>query len=132
MRLEGADIVVYNSAYGKVPSIKERYVRIAQSLRSKFHNLKPTFPSPCAGIHPGMIPAMMKDLGNQIVIGAGAGMHAHPLGLTAGVKALKQAAESAMKNVPIEEYAKDHRELDAAIKLWGVYDPRHSIFELTK
>lgn len=131
MRFEGADIVVYNSAYGKVPSVKERYVRVAHTLQSKFHNLKSTFPSPCAGIHPGIIPTMMKDLGNDIVIGAGAGMHAHPLGLSAGVAALKQAAESTMRGIPIEEYAKDHRELDAALKLWGVYDPQHSIFELT-
>jgi 2,3-diketo-5-methylthiopentyl-1-phosphate enolase len=132
MRLDGADIVVYNCAYGKVPDVKERYIRVAQTLRSPFHDLKSTFPSPCAGIHPGVIPAIMKDIGNDIVIGAGAGIHAHPMGMAAGVAALKQAAESAMENIPIEEYAKDHPELDAAIKLWGVYDPNKSIYELTK
>lgn len=131
MRLEGADIVVYNSAYGKVPSVRERYVRIAQTLQSPFHHLKPTFPSPCAGIHPGIIPTMMKDLGNDMVIGAGAGMHAHPMGLEAGVKALKQAAEAAMNNIPLEEYAKEHIELKEAIDLWGIYDPSKTIFELT-
>lgn len=131
MRLDGADIVVYNSAYGKVPSVRERYVRVAQTLQSPFHHLKPTFPSPCAGIHPGIIPTMMKDLGSDIVIGAGAGMHAHPMGLEAGVKALNQAAEAAMNNIPLEEYAKEHIELKAAIDLWGIYDPHKSIFELT-
>lgn len=132
MRLDGADLVVYNCAYGKVPTLKERYIRIAQSLQSPFHDLKSTFPSPCAGIHPGMIPAMMKDIGNDMVIGAGASMHAHPMGLEAGVNALKQAADSVLKNIPIEEYSKDHKELQAAIDLWGVYDPNKSIFELTK
>lgn len=131
MRLDGADLVVYNSAYGKVPGMKERYVRVAQALQAPFHDLKPTFPSPCAGIHPGMIPAMMQDLGNDIVIGAGAGMHAHPLGLEAGVKALNQAAEAAMKNIPLADYAKEHGELKAAIDQWGIYDPHKSIFELT-
>lgn len=131
MRLDGADLVVYNSAYGKVPGVKERYIRIAQSLQSPFHDLKPTFPSPCAGIHPGMIPVMMKDIGNEMVIGAGAGMHAHPMGLEAGVNALKQAAEAAMKNIPLDEYAKEYPELQAAIDLWGIYDPNKSIFELT-
>lgn len=131
MRLDGADLVVYNSAYGKVPGMKERYIRVAQALQSPFHDLKPTFPSPCAGIHPGMIPAMMKDLGNEMVIGAGAGMHAHPDGLAAGVKALNQAAEAAMKNIDVAEYAKEHPELQAALDLWGVYDPNKSIFELT-
>lgn len=131
MRLDGADLVVYNCAYGKVPGVKERYIRVAQSLQAPFHHLAPTFPSPCAGIHPGMIPTMMKDLGNEMVIGAGAGMHAHPMGLAAGVKALQQAAEAAIAEIPLTEYAETHEELKAAINLWGIYDPNKSVYELT-
>ena len=131
LRLDGADIVVYNSAYGKVPSIRERYLRVAQSLLRPFHQLKNTFPSPCAGIHAGMIPAMLKDLGLDVVIGAGAGMHAHPGGIKAGVASLLQACEAHMKGIELSEYAKDHEELRAAIELWGIYDPKKSIYELT-
>ncbi|MDO5718443.1 MAG: RuBisCO large subunit C-terminal-like domain-containing protein [Tissierellia bacterium] len=132
MRMDGADIVVYNCAYGKVPGLKERYIRVGQSLISPFHDLKKTYPSPCAGIHAGMIPTIMKDFGNNIVIGAGAGMHAHPSGIKAGIASLNQAAEAAMKDIPLEEYAKDHIELREALELWGVYDPEKSIYELTK
>ena len=132
MRLEGADMVVYNCAYGKVPSLVDRYVRIAQSLLSDFHGLKPTFPSPAAGMHPGMVPQVMDDLGPDIIIGAGASMHAHPMGLKGGVAALNQAAEAWKLNIPLEEYAGDHPELKASIDRWGVYDPHKSIFELTK
>ncbi len=131
MRLEGAEIVVYNSSYGKILSPIETYVRIGQTLLSKFHDLKPTFPCPAAGTHPGLIGQLMDDLGPDIVIGAGASMHAHPMGLKAGVAALNQAAEAWKLDVSPTEYAADHPELKAALDLWGVYDPNKSIFELT-
>ena len=132
MRLEGADIVVYNCAYGKIPSLVDRYVRIGQSLLSGFHNLKPTFPSPAAGMHPGLVPQVMSDLGPDVVLGAGAAMHAHPMGLKGGIAALNQAAEAWKMGIPLEEYAQNHPELKASIDIWGVYDPNTSIFELTK
>lgn len=131
MRMDGADIVVFNSAYGKVPGVRERHVRVGQTLQSKFHDLKTTYPSPCAGVHAGVIPTIMEDFGKDIVIGAGAGMHSHPSGIEAGIKSLRQAADAAMNGISLEEYAKDHKELQEAIDLWGVYDPEKSIYELT-
>ncbi len=131
MRLEGADIVVYPCAYGKVPGLKDRYIRSAQSMLSEFNGMKNTFPSPAAGLNPGMVPAIMDDLGPDVMLGAGAAMHAHPMGLKAGVEALRQAADSWLQDIDIREYAKDHPELQAALDIWGVYDPNKSIFELT-
>lgn len=132
MRLEGADVVVYNCSYGKVPSLKDRYIRIGQSLLSGFYDFKRTIPSPAAGLHPGMVPAIMSDLGPETMLGAGAGMHAHPMGMKAGIDALLQAAEAWKLDIPLDEYAKDHKELQAAVDIWGIYDPNKSIFELTK
>jgi 2,3-diketo-5-methylthiopentyl-1-phosphate enolase len=131
MRLEGADIVVYPCAYGKVPGLADRYIRSGQSMLSEFNGMKNCFPSPAAGLYPGMVPAIMSDLGPDVMLGAGAAMHAHPMGLKAGVDALHQAAEAWMKNIPLEEYAKDHSELQASIDIWGVYNHNKSIFELT-
>lgn len=132
MRLEGADIVVYPCAHGKVPALTDRYIRSAQGMLSNFYDKKPCFPSPAAGLHPGMVPTIMNELGPDVVLGAGAAMHAHPMGLKAGVDALRQAAEAWKLDIPLEEYAKDHPELQACIDIWGVYDPNKSIFELTK
>ncbi len=56
MRMSGADIVIYPCAYGKVAIQKERYIRIAQSLLTEFHDLKRTFPGPAAGVYQGLIP----------------------------------------------------------------------------
>lgn len=131
-RLDGADIVVYAAAYGKVPAIRERYIRTAQTLVSPFHHLKATFPLPAAGMFPGMVPTIMKDLGNEVIIGAGGAMHGHPGGLEAGVASLKQAIDAAMEGIPLEEAATRHKELKEALDTWGVFDPNKSVFELTQ
>jgi len=132
MRLEGADIVVYSVAYGKLPTLRESYIRAGQYQLDGFAGYKNTLPCPAAGMNPGMVPLVMDDLGPDIVIGAGAAMHAHPLGLEGGVKALRQASESWLKNIPIEEYAKDHKELEVALKVWPQTDPDANLFELTE
>ena len=131
-RLDGADIVVYAAAYGKVPAIRERYVRTAQTLLSKFHHLKPSFPLPAAGLYPGMVPTIMHDLGTDVIIGAGGAMHGHPGGLEAGVTALKQAIEATMEGKDLKEAAIKHKELEQALNTWGIFDPKTSIFELTQ
>ena len=82
-------------------------------------------------MYAGVIPTVMEDFGKDIVIGAGAGMHAHPSGIEAGIKSLRQAADAFMQGVSLEEYAKEHKELQEAIDLWGVYDAEKSIYELT-
>ncbi len=131
-RLDGADIVVYAAAYGKVGAIRERYIRTAQTLLSKMHNLKPILPLPAAGLHPGMVPTVMHDLGPDIVIGCGGAMHGHPGGLEAGVKAILQSIEATLNNVPLEDAAREHKELKQALDTWGIFDPNKSIFELTQ
>lgn len=131
MRLEGADMVVYPFSHGKVPQLQDRFVRAAQSMLSGFNGLKRSAPSPGAGVHPGLVPQMMDEIGEDVILAGGACMHAHPMGIEGGIKALHQAAEAWKADVSLEEYAKDHKELKASIDIWGVYDPDKSIFELT-
>lgn len=50
-------------------------------------------------------------------------MHAHPMGMEAGVDALKQAAEAWQLDIPPMEYTADHPELKAALDLWGGLRP---------
>jgi 2,3-diketo-5-methylthiopentyl-1-phosphate enolase len=60
----------------------------------------------------------MAALGNDIVIGSGGGIHAHPQGPIAGGKAFRQAIDATMKGIPLSEYAHDHPELAASLKEW--------------
>jgi len=116
-RLAGADIVVYPAPYGKAPFMKERYVRVAHQLTFPFHHLKPTFPMPSGGITPSMVPEVVEDLGKDIVIGTGGGIHAHPMGPRAGARAFRLAVEAVMRGISLQELAKEHEELRLALQM---------------
>lgn len=118
-RLAGADIVVIPAPYGKAPVIVDKFLNVARNLSYPLYDLKPTFPMPSGGITPSMVPDVMRDLGNDIVIGAGGGIHAHPQGPIAGGKAFRQAIDATMQGVSLEEYGKDHPELEAAHRQWA-------------
>jgi 2,3-diketo-5-methylthiopentyl-1-phosphate enolase len=118
-RLAGADIVVIPAPYGKAPVIDYKFRNVARNLAFPLYHLKPTFPMASGGITPSMVPTVMAALGNDIVIGSGGGIHAHPKGPIAGGKAFRQAIDAAMKGIPLSEYAKDHPELAIALKEWA-------------
>lgn len=119
VRLAGADMVIYPGPYGKVPTFtKEKYIRVAKYLRAPMSGLKQTLPCPSGGNTVLEVPKLISDLGVDIGIAAGGAVHAHPLGSRAGAKALRQAIEAALKNIPIEEYAKEAAELRAALEAY--------------
>jgi 2,3-diketo-5-methylthiopentyl-1-phosphate enolase len=117
-RLAGADVVVIPAPYGKAPVIDYKFKNVARNLSFPLYNLKPTFPMASGGITPSMVPQVMMALGNDVVIGSGGGIHAHPKGPIAGGKAFRQAIDATMQGIPLAEYAKEHKELEIALKEW--------------
>ena len=117
-RLAGADVVVFPAPYGKAPVIKDKFVNVARNLAFPFYDIRPTFPMASGGITPSMVPKVMRDLGNDVVIGSGGGIHAHPQGPVAGGKAFRQAIDATMQGIPLKEAAKEHPELAAALEMW--------------
>ena len=57
---------------------------IRDTLRNELGTLKRAWPGPSVGIHPGMVPHLLADYGNDVVINAGGGIHGHPDGAAAG------------------------------------------------
>lgn len=49
----------------------------------------------------------------------GGGIHGHPMGIAAGVRAIRQAWDSAVAGVELADYARDHPELAASLAKWG-------------
>jgi len=90
------------------------------SLKQNWYNKKPTLAVASGGLHPGMIPAVMNAMGNDIVIQFGGGVHWHPKGTKYGAMAARQALEATMKGIKLEQYAKDYKELKEAIDKFGV------------
>jgi 2,3-diketo-5-methylthiopentyl-1-phosphate enolase len=137
MRLAGADLVLFPSPYGSVVMPREENMAIKHALLTeqwsdygyndessgKSHEtltLRTSFPVPSAGIHPGLVPLILKDFGNQVVVNAGGGIHGHPMGTIAGGHAFRQAIDSCLGGKPLREYAGRHPELKAAIDAWGI------------
>jgi len=97
----------------------EKFDAAARNLTYPLYNLKPAWPMASGGITPTMVPKVMQELGNDIVIGSGGGIHAHPQGPVAGGKAFRQAIDATLKGIALEEYAKTHKELAASVKQWA-------------
>ena len=80
-----------------------------------------TFPTPSAGIHPGLVPQILKDYGHDvIIINAGGGVHGHPQGVRAGAKAFRQAINWVTKRGNFGGISeREFPELAAALHYWG-------------
>ena len=58
-------------------------------------------------------------MGLDIQLQNGGSVHGHPWGTKAGATAARQAVDAYMKKIPVDEYAKDHPELQAALQFFG-------------
>jgi len=116
MEKPGSGASAHLSKYSGVEGI--RYMN--DFLRDDWYGLKTVLPVASGGIHPALVPSNLRLLGYpDIQLNAGGGIHGHPKGTRAGAKAMLQAIEAFMKGIPLEEYAKDHIELQEALKHWG-------------
>ncbi|MFQ6126255.1 MAG: RuBisCO large subunit C-terminal-like domain-containing protein [Candidatus Heimdallarchaeota archaeon] len=132
-RIAGSDIVVYPAPYGKAPNLEMNFKAVAKAMRYRMYHLKPTLPMPSGGITPGMVPRVIRDLGNDIMIGSGGGIHAHPDGPIAGAKAFRQAIDICMKDLAaalddfddyVEEHEDEYPELAKAMEEWGLKETK--------
>jgi 2,3-diketo-5-methylthiopentyl-1-phosphate enolase len=133
MRLAGADLVLFPSPYGSVVMPREENLAIKHVLlttdlaRDYLYgsstagiHLPSSFPVPSAGIHPGLVPLILRDFGGDVVVNAGGGIHGHPLGTIAGGQAFRQAIDASLKGISLLEYAQTHQQLQTAIDTWGI------------
>lgn len=117
LRYAGADFSLFPSPYGNVALQQEEALYLAKALTDENEPFKRSFPVPSAGIHPGLVPLLIRDFGKQCVINAGGGIHGHPSGAQGGGKAFRAAIEAALTNTPLHK--SDDSYLQAALRLWG-------------
>ncbi|GIQ65720.1 2,3-diketo-5-methylthiopentyl-1-phosphate enolase [Paenibacillus cisolokensis] len=122
MRLAGADLALFPSPYGSVVMPKEENLAVKDALLDRSVPLRTSFPVPSAGIHPGLVPLIVRDFGHDVVVNAGGGIHGHPMGTEAGGRAFRQAIAACGAGIPLREAAAQsgNEELKAAIEAWGV------------
>ena len=119
-RLCGTDISDIPTHYGGVPITQEKCTKAALSMRAPFWGINNTLPLLGGAFHPGMVKAVVDDLGFDIAVGAGGAIHAHPQGAHAGVRAFRQAIDAAVAGRDLGEASQEHEELRAAISAWGI------------
>ncbi|WHY79127.1 2,3-diketo-5-methylthiopentyl-1-phosphate enolase [Neobacillus sp. WH10] len=118
LRYAGADLSLFPSPYGTVALEKPLTLSIASEL-TKEDVFKKAFPVPSAGIHPGLVPLLIRDFGIDSVINAGGGIHGHPGGARGGAVAFRQAIETNLQGKLLIEGSDKYPELKQALQLWG-------------
>ncbi|MGC8710699.1 MAG: type III ribulose-bisphosphate carboxylase [Candidatus Micrarchaeia archaeon] len=134
-RLIGVDQIHIGTVVGKLKGSRREVVDLdieetmqhiqehKDVLTEDWHSIKPVVPVSSGGLHPGLVPYVMKLLGNSIVIQAGGGIDGHPKGVKQGAMAMRQAIEATMQGEELNEYAKNHAALKSALDYWGFEKP---------
>lgn len=89
-------------------------------LEQNWLSIKPVLAVASGGLHPGSVPKLIERMGTDIVIQAGGGIHGNKFGTRGGAKAMREAVDAVIKNIPLEKYAEKSKELKAAIEQWGI------------
>ncbi len=92
-------------------------------LEQKFYHIKPAMPVSSGGLHPGNLEPVIDALGTELVLQIGGGTLGHPDGPKAGAMAVRQALDATIQGIPLDEYAKTHKELARALEKWGHVTP---------
>jgi len=137
MRVLGVNNIHTGTAVGKLVGSKAEVTAIADVLREKktkakknlileqdWGNMKTVFPASSGGLHPGLVPDVMKIYGNELVLLVSGGIHGHPNGTREGAAATMQAIDAVMEGVSLKQKAKKNKELAGALKKWGHHKPK--------
>jgi len=117
-RIIGVDQLHVGTVVGKMSETQEEVVENIQACKTEMSEINPVLPVASGGLHPRLVPALLKTFGNDVVLQAGGGIHGNPLGTVSGAKAMRQAVDATLEGKTLEEYAKTHKELQAALDTW--------------
>ncbi len=118
-RLAGADMIMMNTPYGGYPLKFQKYIQTAHEMSLPYYQIKPSMPCIGGGVHPGMAERYMKDLGNDIILAPGGSVQGHPMGATAGARAMRQAIDAVMSGTSLTEASQSNEELRVALERFG-------------
>ena len=117
-RLAGADHMHVSGLDNKFTEPNESVIESARSLNDPLFSHAPMSALPVfsSGQTVRQAAATLEAVGSSdLLVAAGGGIVAHPGGVAAGVKAMRQSYDAAMQRVDVAEYAEDHPELAAAL-----------------
>ncbi|MEW6035816.1 MAG: type III ribulose-bisphosphate carboxylase [Candidatus Micrarchaeota archaeon] len=137
MRLIGVTQIHSGTAVGKLVGSKREVTAVADTLREKhtkalkghlldqdWKHIRSAFPVSSGGLHPGLVPDVMKIYGTDLVLLVSGGIHGHPKGTRRGAMATMAAIDAAMEGMTLEEKAKSRPALAEALVKWGHLKPK--------
>lgn len=110
----GADAVLYPAHYGSLPFDPKEEDAIRRELAAR-----DVFPVPSAGVIPGLVPQILGDYGNDVILNAGTGIMDHPDGAGPGVVAFREALRLACPGVRFNVGELEPGPLRRAVEKWG-------------
>ncbi|MCW3983348.1 MAG: type III ribulose-bisphosphate carboxylase [Candidatus Bathyarchaeota archaeon] len=119
-RIIGVDQLHVGTVVGKMSETKAEVLENIAACKGEMGKLKPVLPVASGGLHPRLVPSLIETFGVDVVLQAGGGIHGHPKGTVNGAKAMRQAVDAALAGKSLDEYAKNHRELELSIKQWQI------------
>lgn len=130
-RLLGIDTLHIGAIFGKMEGSQKEIVEIEHEIEAKtkresrmalkqpWHRLNKTMAVASGGVYPGVVGKIINSMGKDVAIQAGGGISAHKNGIAAGATAMRQAVDAHLKNISLNDYAKEHKELKIALDQWG-------------
>ncbi len=121
MRLAGIDHLHVNGLRNKFCETDESVIASAQAcLTPLFRPNDTALPVFSSGQSAKQVPDTYRALGGvDLLYLAGGGIMAHPSGAAAGVAALQQAWDAAMRGIDLQTHARTHPELKQALEMFG-------------
>jgi ribulose-bisphosphate carboxylase large chain len=118
-RIIGVDQLHVGTVVGKMSETKEEVLNNVEALKQPLYGLLRVMPVASGGLHPGLIPELVKIFGKDFIIQAGGGIHGHPMGTANGATAMRQAVDAVIKGYSLSRYTREHEELAVALKTWS-------------
>ena len=118
-RLAGADHMHVNGVGSKFAESDESSLASARACLTPMFDDKPCTAMPVFSSAQTALqaPATYQGLGSaDLIVTAGGGIMAHPLGVAAGVAAMREAWEAALAGVPLAEFARTRPALQRALE----------------
>jgi len=119
---------IFSQSWSKVQSNDKEMLKLVNEDNvhhliledDSWRGIKKCAPIISGGLNPTLLKPFIDVAGTvDFITTIGAGCHAHPDGTKAGATALVQSLEAYEKKIPIEKYAKTHKELARSIEFFS-------------
>lgn len=119
-RMAGVDHLHTNGIRNKFCETDESVIRSVRACLAPLHGGYEVMPVLSSGQWAGQAVDTYRAIGSvDLMYVCGGGIVAHPSGIAAGVRSIRQAWEAALQGSTLIDYAADHRELREALEFYG-------------